>query len=222
MNVVYGAILSPFVRKVLMLLEYKGVEYKQETVFPFRNPPEFARISPLRKVPAFQDEYITISDSSVICDYLEHKYPQAPLYPKNPAARARALWLEEFADTRLQEVLGPGFFFERLVARGLLKREPNEALIDRSLKLMPALHDYLEMQLSSGAFLAGSELTIADLSVPSMFLNAHYAGHDVDPRRWPKLADYLQRMFAHPLYAKRIEAERTPLEGMRAQRRRDA
>lgn len=217
MNIVYGVVLSPFVRKVLMTLEYKQVEYQQENVFPFRNSPEFAQLSPLRKIPAFRDEYITVADSSVICDYLERKYPQFPLYPSNPVERARALWLEEFADTKLQEHLGPGLFFERLVARGLLKRPPNLALIENSLKVLPALQDYLEGQLTSSHFLVGTELTIADLSVPSVFLNAHYADYDVDPRRWPKLAAYLQRMFAHPLYATRRESERTPLAGMKAQ-----
>jgi glutathione S-transferase len=214
MNTVYGAVLSPFVRKVLMTLEHKGVEYVNQPIFPFRNNEAFAKISPLRKVPAFSDEYLTIADSSVICDYLENKYPHAPLYPKNPVERAKVLWLEEFADTRLQENLGPGLFFEKMVAPVMFKRAPRQDLIKKSLATLPALQDYLEGQLTGSRYAIGTTLSIADLSLPSVFLNGHYAGYDVDARYWPRLANYLQGMFAHPLYATRIEQERAALAAL--------
>lgn len=214
-NIVYGAPLSPFVRKVIMALEYKRAPYRNEVVLPFRTPDSFARISPLRKIPAFADEHLTVADSSVICDYLEHKYPQPPLYPADPVLRARALWLEEYADTRLQENLGPGLFFERVVAPKLLQRPADEARIQRSMEALPALQDYLEGEVGDG-FLVGSMLSIADLSVPSVFLNANYAGYDVDPARWPKLAGYLHRMWEHPLYVARRQAEQKPLAALKA------
>lgn len=215
MNKVYGAILSPFVRKVLMTLEHKGAAYELEQVRPFVNPPSYAKISPLRKVPAFSDEYLTIADSSVICDYLENKYPANSLYPKNPVERAKVLWLEEFADTRLQETFGPGFFFERIVAPVMFRRAPDTALIERSRAKFSELQDYLEGELTGSRFAIGNTLTIADLSIPSVFLNGRYAGHEVDARRWPKLAKYLEGMYAHPLYIARMEPERALLEKMK-------
>ena len=214
-NTVYGAPLSPFVRKVIMMLEYKSAEYVNEVVLPFKTPDSFAALSPLRKVPAFADEHLAIADSSVICDYLEHKYPQPPLYPADPVQRAKALWFEEYADTKLQEYLGPGMFFERVVAPKLLQRATDEARIARSIEALPALQDYLEGEVGDG-FLVGDRLSIADLSVPSVFLNGHYAGYDVDAARWPKLAAYLQRLWAHPLYAGRREAEQKPLAVLRS------
>ena len=215
MNVVYGAILSPFVRKVLMTLEYKQIAYQHENVLPLRTPAEYVKISPLRKVPAFKDEYTTLADSSVICDYLEHKYPQRALYPKTAVERAKALWFEEYADAHLQPLLGPGLFFERLVTPVLFKRAPNQELIEKSLRALPAAQDYLETQIPSTGFLIGADLTIADLILPGVFLNAVYAEYEVDARRWPKLAAYLQRMFAHSLYLHRIEEERAVLAGLR-------
>lgn len=214
MNVVYGAILSPFVRKVLMALEYKQIEYTNENVLPFRTPAAYTKLNPLRKVPVFADEYATLADSSVICDYIEHKYPQAPLYPKTPVERAKALWFEEYADSHLQPMLGPGLFFERLVAPILFKRKADEAMIEKNIRVLQTAQDYLETQVPAGGFLVG-DLTIADLIVPGGFLNARYAGYEVDAQRWPKLAAYLQRMHAHPLYMHRIEQERAVLEGLR-------
>jgi glutathione S-transferase len=215
MNTVYGALLSPFVRKVVLTLEYKGIAYHSEPVLPFKNPESFAKISPLRKIPAFVDDYVTLADSSVICDYLEHKYPRRALYPVNPAARARALWFEEYADTALQEKLGPGLFFEKRVAPRMFKRPADEVLIRRSIEALAAHQDYLEGELGAGGFLAGPELTIADFSVPGVFLNGHYADYDVDARRWPKLAAYLQRIWALPLFQNRIEREAALLAALR-------
>jgi glutathione S-transferase len=214
MNTVYGAPLSPFVRKVIMVLEHKGADYQNEVVLPFKTPEAFAKLSPLRKIPAFTDGQLTISDSSVICDYLEHKYPQPSLYPADPVQRARALWFEEYADTRLQEYLGPGLFFERVVALPLLRRPADEARIQRSIEALPAQLDYLEGEVGDG-YLVGERLSIADLSVPSVFLNAFYAGYQIDAGRWPRFEGYLQRLWQHPLYAARIEAEQKPLATLR-------
>lgn len=215
MNTVYGAILSPFTRKVLLTLEHKGIEYHNEPVRPFVNPESFAKISPLRKIPAFKDDYVTLADSSVICDYLEHRHPQRPVYPGNPAARARALWFEEYADTALQPLLGPGLFFPTVVAPVMFKRPVDTALVQGSIKALPPHLDYLERELGQGGYLLGGELTIADFSVAGVFLNAHYAGYDVDARCWPRLAAYLQRCWEHPLFQRRIEQEAVLLAAMR-------
>lgn len=214
MNTVYGVVLSPFVRKVLITLEHKGVAYHCEPVLPFRNDEAFRKISPLRKVPAFADDYVTLADSSVICDYLEHKYPQAPLYPRSPVERARALWFEEFADTALQEWLGPGMFFIKVVAPVMFKRAVDDARIRRSIAALAPHQDYLEHELS-GAFLVGAQLSIADIAVGCVFLNGHYAGYDVDAARWPKLAAYLQGLWRLPAFQRRIEQEATPLAALR-------
>ena len=93
---VYGSTISPFVRKVRIVMAEKGLEYTLDPVNPFGAPPEFAEISPLKRIPAFRDTDVpepnTLCDSSVICDYLEHKFPNPALYPSNPFQRARALW----------------------------------------------------------------------------------------------------------------------------------
>ena len=50
------------------------------------------------------DDRVTLADSSVICEYLEDRHPEPVLYPRDAVSRARARWLEEFADTRMGEV----------------------------------------------------------------------------------------------------------------------
>ena len=80
---VFGSVLSPFARKVYLALDYKGVAYESVDVVPHADSPEFRAASPLGLVPALADRDFLISDSSVICDYIEQRYPDRPLYPSD-------------------------------------------------------------------------------------------------------------------------------------------
>src|SRR5947208_41974 len=116
MRVLYGVNASPFVRKVRVALAEKGIPYEREDVIPINVTPEFRKISPLGKIPAFRDGERTLSDSSVICAYLERTHPTPALYPSDPYEYARALWFEEYGDTALLSAIGPKIFFKKVVA----------------------------------------------------------------------------------------------------------
>ena len=96
-----GSYLSPFVRKVLVFLDLKRVPYVIDPINPFFGNDEFMRISPLRRIPVLQDDLVTLTDSTVICEYLNERYATPPLMPCDYVQRARARWLEEYADTRM-------------------------------------------------------------------------------------------------------------------------
>jgi glutathione S-transferase len=213
---VYGNIVSPYARKVYLTLEWKGLPFEAIEVLPHAESLPFAEISPLGKIPAFEDDRIRISDSSVICDYLESRYPEPPIYPRDPAKRAQALWLEEYADTRLQDLVLRGVVLERLIKPQVRGETTDEARLDDILsnRLPPEL-DYLERQLEErGAsaegwdrYLVGKALSIADLAITTGFINAKAADFEVDRTRWPRLADYLESIQSLPLFVERARLE---------------
>ena len=92
---IIGNYLSPYVRKVLVCLDLKAVAYEIDPIVPFMGDDRFSELSPLRRIPVLIDDRVTLCDSSVICQYLEERYPQPLLYPLDIAERARAQWLEE-------------------------------------------------------------------------------------------------------------------------------
>jgi glutathione S-transferase len=209
MPTVYGAGLSPFVRKVRVALAEKGLPYDLEVVMPGSPDPEFRKMSPLGKIPAFRDGERTLSDSSVICQYLERTHPEPPLYPSDPYQFARALWFEEYADTALVEVVGGKIFFPRIVAKLLMGKEPDEAAVQKAIdEDLPPRFDYLESQLGQGPYLVGERFTVADAAVTSMFANLQHAGVVVDAARWPKLAKYVATHLARPSFAPLIQEEK--------------
>ena len=72
---IIGNYISPYVRKVLACLELKGLEYEVDPIAPFVGNDEFSRLSPLRRIPVLVDGDLVLSDSSVICQYLEDQHP---------------------------------------------------------------------------------------------------------------------------------------------------
>ena len=87
---IVGSYISPYVRKVLVFLDLKGVRYQIDPIVPFFGNEQFTRISPVRRIPVLVDGDVTLSDSTVICEYLEDRYPQLSLYPDTPKERTRA------------------------------------------------------------------------------------------------------------------------------------
>jgi glutathione S-transferase len=208
MRTVFGVSASPFVRKVRVVLAEKGLDYQLEPVFPGpQAPPEWRKLSPLGKVPAFRDGDRTLADSSVISAYLERVAPEPSLYPSDPFDYARALWFEEYGDGGLVPVFGPKIFFQRVVGPRFFGQATDEAVVDHAIQTqLPPLLDYLEEQLS-GEFLVGNRLSIGDIGVVSPFVNLRYAGVGVDATRWPKLADYVARIMARPSFEALIKED---------------
>lgn len=219
--IVYGGAVSPFVRKVRVVLAEKGLPYSLEQINPFAPPPDFVEISPLKRIPAFRDTDLAapndhLADSSVICDYLEHKYPSPLLYPAEPYARARALWFEEYADSQVASNLVRSLFFERIVKK-LLKMQPDESICEAALRdHMPGIGDYLEKEIGAHDYLVNDTFSIADIAVGSMFVNVHHAGEIIDKSRWPKLAAYVARIHQRPSFQSLIDEEEPFVQRARA------
>ena len=193
---IIGSYVSPYVRKVLACLSLKSIDYEIDPIVPFMGGERFTKLSPLRRIPVLIDDRVTLADSSVICQYLEDRYPEPALYPADVAERARARWLEEYADTRIGDVmiwqlfnravLGPSLWGE---IRDLVELERIRA------EEIPPVLDYLDVNLPQSGFLFGAP-GIADISIAVFFRNAAFSRFQVDPVRWPRAAGFVDRVLA--------------------------
>jgi glutathione S-transferase len=204
---IIGSFVSPYVRKVLACLNLKGIAYRVDPITPFFGNDEFTAISPLRRIPVLVDGDVTIADSTVICSYLDEAYTAHPLFPSEPADRARARWLEEYADSRLGDLCIWGLFYQQVVHPAVWG-EPGDAeritqTLDRDL---PQALDYLETQLPEDGFLFG-DIGLADIAIASFFRNAAYAAFEIDGARWPRAHGFVARILAHPCIASLLPFE---------------
>lgn len=217
---IIGSYVSPYVRKALACLALKGLEYEIDPITPFYGNDEFERVSPLRRIPVLIDGDLTLCDSSVICAWLDETHPEAPLLPADPADRARARWLEEYADTRLGDVFIWGLFYPKYVHPIVWGEPGDKARIEKTLaEDLPRELDWLEGQLPERGFLFGGDIGLADIAVASFFRNGAHAGVETDRSRWPVTAGFVERSLAHPCFAGLLPFEQIQLGHSPAGRR---
>lgn len=208
MITVHGIPLSPFVRKVLLTLEYKGLEHTVNPVFPASEEEAFRKISPLGKVPILEHDGFIIPDSSVICRYLDQQFPDKPIYPTDSQDQARASWLEEFGDSKLVEACAT-IFRQRLLNPKMFNQPCDEEVVDDVINnLLPPLLKYLESQVPESGVLVGDHISIADISIVTCFVQAKYGDYEVDAGAYPKLGAYLDRSFSNEMLINRLEQEK--------------
>ncbi len=197
---ILGNYLSPYVRKVLVCLQLKGMAYRIDPFAPFIGDDAFSRLSPLRRVPVLIDGDFVLNDSTVICEYLEDLQPTPSLYPASPRERARARWLEEFADSRLGEVIIWRMFYQLGVKRYLFGETPDEAVVRKAREEeLPEALDYLEPRMPEHGFLFG-DVGVADVAIAAFFRNAAFVRYRIDAARWPRTAAFVERTLALPAF----------------------
>jgi glutathione S-transferase len=217
---IVGNYLSPYVRKVLVALHVKGIDYEIDPIVPFLGDDRFTRLSPLRRIPVLIDDRVTLTDSSVICQYLEDRHPEPAIYPVDVVARARARWLEEYADTRMGEVFIWRLFNQLAIRPAVWGEATDQQVVEQTLGTdIPQILDYLESELPADGFLFGS-LGIADISIACFFRNARFVRFRVDAERWPRTAAFVDRVLGSEPFVRVKPFEdrmiRTPIAGHRA------
>lgn len=209
MTTIIGNHVSPYVRKTLVILRMKGVAYDIDPLVPFFGNADFEKLSPLRRIPVLIDDQVTLMDSTVIGEYLDERYPAPPLMPATAADRARARWLEEFADTRLCDLLLWTLFFEQAIRPAVLGEATDSERVAQVLATdLPAAMDYLETQAPADGFLFGAAPSLADIAIACPFKNALFVRWRPDPARWPRTAGLVARTLALPAF-KLLEAYET-------------
>ncbi len=204
-RILHGSVVSPFVRKVWIVLNLKNLDFEFNTIIPFLNDHKKAllKLNPLGKTPAYQENDFLLADSSVICAYLEKKYPSIPIYPSDPEGYAQCLWYEEYADTVLIPTTISVFFNKLLAVK--FGQIPDEEAIQNAIETkLPKIFNYLEQQVKNKKYLVGDSLSLADISITASFINLELAGYTVNCERWPSLKYYVDEVTKESFVKKAI------------------
>ena len=152
-----GFAVSNYYNKVKIALLEKGIPFEEELVWTSQNEDMLVR-SPLGKVPFLATEHGNLSESSIINEYIEDAYPQAPLLPADKWQRAKVRELTNLLDMHLElqaRRLYPGAFFGGSVSDETKEQVKKE--LDKGVKALTRLAAW-------GPFIAGDKLTLADCS----------------------------------------------------------
>ena len=218
---IIGNHVSPYARKVFVALDMKGVEYEIDPIVPFFGTDAFTEVSPLRRIPVLIDGELVLNDSTVIAEYADERWPEPPLMPKGAENRARARWMEEFADSRLGDLIIWRRFYQKTIVPYVWTREPDAALIASTVERdLPEALDWIEARAPAQGFLFDHVCT-ADISYACFFRNASLAGFEIDADRWPRTAGWIARVQAVPAFAATMKCE-AAIVGVRSADRAEA
>ena len=196
---IYGALISPFVRKVCLVAAEKGLAWELKLTSPGAANPDFVAASPFGKIPAMTDGNFSLADSSAIITYIEAAHPAPALLPTEAQARGKAVWFDEFADTILA-VSGLKILFNRLVSPKFLNIPGDEVLAAQGEAELPRLYAYLEGECATDDWLVGNAFSLGDIAVASVLRSLEYVA--ADPRReaYPAITAWYDRVRARPAW----------------------
>jgi glutathione S-transferase/RNA polymerase-associated protein len=202
--ILYEHPLSPYAQKVKIALREKNVPCEMRLPAGLGSgagyAAEFLRASPRSEVPALVDGDAHVFDSTIILEYVDEKWPEPSLLPKDPAARAKARMVEDAMDTHYEAInwgLGEIEFMKR--ATGALARE----ILANAARQAETWWRWLERQLGRADWFGGESFGRGDLSVIP-YLNGS-AGFGLAPASGSPLAKWVARANARPAVAKTAE-----------------
>lgn len=215
--------ISPFCQKVARALRFKGLAYRTEDYNGLLGT-QVMRLSKVGKVPVLDIDGQRLQDSTCIVRYLDERFPEPPLFPRDPQQRALAELWEDWADESLYwfevyfRVKDPQAFDQvaelASAGRPLLERLPTKLTVRAMLGLQlysqglgrqprEAVEaeflrhlDRIETVLARGDWLVGEHQTIADIAVGSQLLEVLRTSDRLRPEllRRSRLAAWLERI----------------------------
>jgi glutathione S-transferase len=153
----------PFGHRAAMVLREKKLDAELRFFEPGKRPPELDAVSPRAKSPTLFDGDTCVYDSAVVLEYLEERYSQPPLMPKDPAARAEVRMLI----ARYNDEIGPKN--AALIHEVFFRRERDEAkIVEAKQAFSDALvpwNDYFKDR----TYAVGDSLSLADITLYTFF-----------------------------------------------------
>ncbi len=159
---------SPFAARARLLIYRKAAPV--EMVFPPKEglkTPEFLAVNPIGKIPVLKlDDGSYLPESNVILEYLEDKFPEPPLRPSTPEARARMRLLMQIGDLYVFAAVGKLF-------RQMNPEKRDAAIVEQGFADLAKALAILEHNLGDQGFAVDGAYSLADCSVvPVLFFVA--------------------------------------------------
>lgn len=215
-----GFHVSNYHNKVRLALLEKGVQFEEDPNCRPSQEDEWIERSPMGKVPIVELDGLTLSESQVICEYLEDAYPQKPLYPKDPVARARVRELITHMELHMELVArrlyAEVFFGGKVSDETRAQVQKGLARGVRTLRRLAKFEPYI----------AGADFTLADCAafphLPLVSLATRQAFGSDALEGVPQLKPYLKMLGERPAFARVNEDRKAAQAAMVARAKRSA
>ena len=195
-----GFHVSNYHNKVRLALLEKGIAFEEDANCRPSQKDEWLARSPMGKVPVIEVDGTALAESQAICEYLEDAYPQVPLYPKDPLARAKVR--ELIAVIELHMELVARRLYGALYFGGQVSEETKKEVERDLAKGVRAFSKVAKFD----PYIAGKEFTLADcaafVSLPLVSMTSRLAFGKDALESVPQLKPYLKMLGERPHFRK--------------------
>ncbi len=201
MRTLYHYMLCPFSRKIRLALGEKRLDFDVENERFWERRDGFLTLNPAGQVPVFVDLNGTVlADSAVICEYLEEAYPERLLIGNGVAHRAEVRRLAAWFDGKFAHEVSLPLIFEKTLRRFMREAGPTNSQAIRQAKSMINYHlDYISWLIDRRKWLAGDDLSLADLAAAAHLSVIDYLG-DVPWDNHDVAKDWYMRIKSRPSF----------------------
>lgn len=216
---IWGASISPYVRKVLVTMYEKNLPFEHKEILPIslleatkaEVPVDFAKASPFGKIPAFLEKSsegteFYLQDSDVIMNYLDAVETKIPLRPKCAKANAKVSKTIKYGDDELSRSTHR-LLVELVVKPNILKTQTDDALVKTILEIdLPASLDFLEKTLKDGRkWIADTKnISLADITIVCHLISLIDIGKNIEEMigKRTNLLKYVQKVLERESFKK--------------------
>ncbi|MDP6108956.1 MAG: glutathione S-transferase family protein [Rhodospirillales bacterium] len=200
MQTLYHSWLSPFCRKVRIVLHEKKIDFdlRVENVWERRN--EFLSLNPAGEIPVLVEPGGTaLSGSDVISEFMDEIHPEQPLVGRHPLERAEVRRLVAWFDHKFNREVTENLVGEKVMKRFLGLGAPDSKAIRAGHNNIHTHLSYISYLIERRKWLAGNELTLADISAAAHLSCVDYLG-DVPWEDHLPAKDWYARIKSRPSF----------------------
>ena len=177
MRLLYHLWLSPFSRKIRVVLKEKNLDFTMKVEKTWERRPEFLALNPAGDVPVLiEPDGTVLAEANAIAEYLDEVYRDKLLIGINALDRAEVRRLTQWFDGKLNREVTEPLVGEKMMKRFLGLGEPNSGAI-RAGKANLGYHlDYVTFLVERRRWLAGDHFSLADISAAAHLSALDYLG----------------------------------------------
>lgn len=208
MHRLYHVPLSPFCRKVRLVLAEKKIEVELVEERYWEREMDFLRRNPAGKVPVLKMDGHVLAESGAICELIEEKYPNPPLMPNSPEGRYEVRRLVSWFDDKFHHEVTSKLLYERVNKKLTKAGYPDSGNVKAGSKAIKYHLDYMAWLLDQRRWLAGDAMTLADFAAAAHFSSLDYIS-DVDWNRQENVREWYSKIKSRPAF-RNILADQVP------------
>ncbi len=214
MRVLYHLPLSPFARKVRLVLAERRLPFELRVEKVWDRRPEYLELNAACTVPTLvEDNGLVIPDSAVICEYLEEAYPDMTLLGLNMPERVETRRLVKWFDEKFFAEVTRNLVWEKNMKQALHLGAPEAGALRAGYANLKQHLLYIGWLAEHRRWLAGENLSLADFAAAAQLSSLDFIG-DVDWTVSPAAKDWYARMKSRPAFravlADRINGQAPP------------